>query len=291
MQQREWYVRRASGATVGPVSTELVIKGMRAGKVAPGDWVCPVGEAQFRLVSAEPTFAGASGPALLDEEDDAKTRVFSSLESDDDKTSILSVATPSSSRALPPVPAPRAVGSARAVPPPKAVPQPMAVAPAAATEPSAVAAPPPKAPPAPPPAAHATAVPLVPPSAAVPLLPRSGVSQAGDAEDEDTRVVGALEPVARIPSRAPAPAAASSTPALLDDTDDDRTPAATPRPHHGIVRPRRQTPPVVVHADRTVPSRSRLPRAARGGTETVVVLLLVAVALLLLAVALLLSRR
>jgi hypothetical protein len=55
---RAWYVRNA-GAVVGPVTTEILLKGIEAGRVPSTSRVCPAGEGTWLPIIAHPTFEKA----------------------------------------------------------------------------------------------------------------------------------------------------------------------------------------------------------------------------------------
>ena len=56
MESTQWYVA-VSGRTVGPVSTELLCRGLQNGKVPRDALVCVVGDAEWQAVSAVPPFS------------------------------------------------------------------------------------------------------------------------------------------------------------------------------------------------------------------------------------------
>jgi len=56
MDSTQWYVA-VSGRTVGPVSTELLCRGLQNGKVPRDALVCVVGDAEWQAVSAVPPFS------------------------------------------------------------------------------------------------------------------------------------------------------------------------------------------------------------------------------------------
>jgi GYF domain 2 len=68
----DWLVRQGGSLPIGPVSTELVIRGIEAGRVTPDAEVCRVGDSLWLPLEAIPEFAGFSV------DDDAATRVTDS---------------------------------------------------------------------------------------------------------------------------------------------------------------------------------------------------------------------
>lgn len=66
MDSTQWYVA-VDGNTVGPVSTELLMRGLSGGKVPVDALVCAVGDAEWLAVTAAPPFSyelfGAERPA------------------------------------------------------------------------------------------------------------------------------------------------------------------------------------------------------------------------------------
>ena len=60
-----WYVRRASGETVGPLNEDGVEAELDAGRLMPNGWVCPSGAQDWVLVSAQRPFAEAVQRALV----------------------------------------------------------------------------------------------------------------------------------------------------------------------------------------------------------------------------------
>src|SRR5258707_1190292 len=55
----DWYVIAEDGEPVGPVETELVVRGISAGKIPLGSKVCAVSETTWMSLSAVPEFAAA----------------------------------------------------------------------------------------------------------------------------------------------------------------------------------------------------------------------------------------
>lgn len=54
----DWLVRQPGSEPIGPVSTELVVRGLQAGRVAPSALVCRLGTQEWRLLTEFPEFAG-----------------------------------------------------------------------------------------------------------------------------------------------------------------------------------------------------------------------------------------
>ena len=213
----EWMVREGGSEPIGPVTTELVIRGILAGRVAQNAEVCRLGDNSWRRIDSVPEFAGYT----LD--DDAQTHVTDSP---------WFAGEPSSARRAPLGPPPKLppVGLAplqrsRPAPPP------------ARTGPPRRAAPPPRAP-------------TLQSASSTPLAGQHGYDAADD--DAETRVADSsqflprapefqvddetMTHVATNPSDAPvlAPSAVRPTlpmPAPLEPTLD--RPISSPRPAAG----------------------------------------------------------
>jgi hypothetical protein len=71
----EWLVRQGSGKPIGPVSTELVLRGIEAGKVARSAEVCRVGTHDWLPLDLVDEFCDS---AMSDDDDEAATRVTDS---------------------------------------------------------------------------------------------------------------------------------------------------------------------------------------------------------------------
>lgn len=54
----DWLVRQPGSEPVGPVSTELVVRGIQAGRVVPNALLCRVGTGVWRTLTEFPEFAG-----------------------------------------------------------------------------------------------------------------------------------------------------------------------------------------------------------------------------------------
>jgi len=108
----DWLVRQPGSEPVGPVSTELVIRGIQAGRVAPSALLCRVGENDWRLPKEFSEFAGFVF-------DDAETNVSDSPWFAEQSLPRPAAPRPPqlSSLGLPP-PAPPTLGSRGAPPPP-----------------------------------------------------------------------------------------------------------------------------------------------------------------------------
>lgn len=52
-----WYVKDGESSPIGPMTTELLVQGLRAGRVALTVHVCPVGGAEWMALSAHPLLA------------------------------------------------------------------------------------------------------------------------------------------------------------------------------------------------------------------------------------------
>jgi hypothetical protein len=135
----EWHVRQAGSRPIGPVSTELVIRGIEAGKVALDAEVCRVGSRDWMPIDMVDEFAHVA----VDEE--AATRVTESPwfadQPSQPRIAPPPAPKPSSSLGLPQAPAPALRSSPRIAPP----------APPRSSAPHIPRVPPPRAPPPPPP--------------------------------------------------------------------------------------------------------------------------------------------
>ena len=56
---RNWWVTNGERDPIGPVSTELLVEGIKAGKVPAQVWVCLVGETSWRKLTDLPEFLAA----------------------------------------------------------------------------------------------------------------------------------------------------------------------------------------------------------------------------------------
>lgn len=54
----DWLVRQPGSEPIGPVSTELVVRGLQAGRVVPSAMACRMGTQDWRLLREFPEFAG-----------------------------------------------------------------------------------------------------------------------------------------------------------------------------------------------------------------------------------------
>jgi hypothetical protein len=57
----KWWVTEAGGEPVGPVTTELLLEGIRAGKVSNRALACRAGESTWSSIGEFPELAGALG--------------------------------------------------------------------------------------------------------------------------------------------------------------------------------------------------------------------------------------
>jgi hypothetical protein len=67
----QWWLLGENQVPIGPVTTELVLQGIRAGKVPPGALACEVGGSAWRTIRSVGRFASAfakriDGPTLVD---------------------------------------------------------------------------------------------------------------------------------------------------------------------------------------------------------------------------------
>jgi hypothetical protein len=71
----EWLVREGTSPPIGPVSTELVLRGLETGRVSASAEVCRVGTRDWLAIDLVDEFASA---AMADADDEAATRVTDS---------------------------------------------------------------------------------------------------------------------------------------------------------------------------------------------------------------------
>jgi hypothetical protein len=154
----EWWVRQGGSAPIGPVSTELVIRGIDAGKVSNEAEVCQVGGKEWLPIDMVSEFVGYTF------DDEAATRVVDSpwFESQ----AARSMRQPSAASARLPPPPPARSASGRMGPPP----------------------PPSRAPLAPPPPSRASVSPVRPP-------PAPALGAYDESDDAATRVASPMSEV------------------------------------------------------------------------------------------------
>lgn len=187
----EWWVRQGGSAPIGPVSTELVIRGIDAGKVSNEAEVCQVGGNDWLPIDMVSEFVGYTF------DDEAATRVVDSPWFESEAARSMRAPSAASARLPPPPPARSSPG--RMVPPP-----PPSRAPLAPPPPSrapVVAPPASRAPVAPPPSrAPVPPGPSRPPvTAPLHSAPRQQAAPAAAAYDESddaaTRVASPMSEV------------------------------------------------------------------------------------------------
>jgi hypothetical protein len=180
----EWWVRQGGSAPIGPVSTELVIRGIDAGKVSNEAEVCQVGGKEWLPIDMVSEFVGYTF------DDEAATRVVDSpwFESE----AARSMRQPSAASARLPPPPPARSGPGRMGPPP-----PPSRAPVHAPPPSRAPlhAPPPSRAPVARPAP--SRVPITAPLQSSPVRPPPAPAAAAYDESDDaaTRVASPLSEV------------------------------------------------------------------------------------------------
>lgn len=185
----EWWVRQGGSAPIGPVSTELVIRGIDAGKVSNEAEVCQVGGQEWLPIDMVSEFVGYTF------DDEAATRVVDSPWFESEAARSIRAPSAQSARLPPPPPARASPGRMGPPPPPSRAPfapPPPSRAPVAAAPPSRAPVPASRAPVPPGPSRPPVTAPLH----SAPRQPAAPASAAYDeSDDAATRVASPLSEV------------------------------------------------------------------------------------------------